>query len=301
MDAREPIVSAIVSTYNSERFMRGLLEDLENQTIVDELEIIIIDSASPQGERRIVEEFQDRFTNIRYVRTEQRETLYRAWNRGVQLARGKYVTTANTDDRHRADAFEVLVQTLEQNKQAVLAYADVFVTFDENTLFEDCRSALLLKWPDFDVRRLFRTPYIGSQPLWLRELHSRYGFFDEAFRVAADYDFWLRVAIRESFVHVSVPLGLYLASPTSIEHSDPSVCWSEAELARERNWPEEWGKRPRPGGVFLRADVPLLVRYLATGTISPLRDVLRQGAMLVAERLRRIGGDSRMTRRKRIS
>ena len=54
----EYLVSAIVSTYKSERFMQGLLEDLEAQTIADKLEIVIVDSDSPQNERAIVEEFQ---------------------------------------------------------------------------------------------------------------------------------------------------------------------------------------------------------------------------------------------------
>src|SRR5687767_7896873 len=105
----DPILTAIVSTYNAESFMRGCLEDLEAQTIADRIEIVVIDSNSPQREVDIVREFQQRHSNIRYLRTEERETLYKAWNRGVEMARGKYLTNANTDDRHRRDAFEVMV------------------------------------------------------------------------------------------------------------------------------------------------------------------------------------------------
>ena len=97
-----PLVSAIVSTYNAERFIRGCLEDLEAQTIADRLEIVVIDSGSPQNEGTIVREFQQRYDNILYIRTAQREGLYAAWNRGIQAARGKYITNANTDDRHEA-------------------------------------------------------------------------------------------------------------------------------------------------------------------------------------------------------
>jgi len=53
-------VSAIVSTYNSADFMRDCLHDLVEQTLYKkgELEIIVIDSASEQKEKAIVQEFQ---------------------------------------------------------------------------------------------------------------------------------------------------------------------------------------------------------------------------------------------------
>jgi glycosyltransferase involved in cell wall biosynthesis len=100
------LISAIVSTYNSEQFMRGCLEDLLAQTIADRMEIIVIDSASAQNEGAIVKEFQGRCGRIKYLRTPERESVYAAWNRGIKIAEGKYVTNANTDDRHRPDAFE---------------------------------------------------------------------------------------------------------------------------------------------------------------------------------------------------
>ena len=93
MTAPPPVlVSAIVSTFNAARFIRGCIEDLEGQTISDKIEIIIVDSASEQNEGEIVREFQERYPNIRYTRTEQRESVYAAWNRGIRMARGKYIT-----------------------------------------------------------------------------------------------------------------------------------------------------------------------------------------------------------------
>ena len=88
-NANAPLVSAIVSAYKSTRYLRGCLEDLENQTIADRLEIIVVDSNSPEDERSIIEEFQKRHSNVVYIRSEERETVYGAWNRGIKAARGK--------------------------------------------------------------------------------------------------------------------------------------------------------------------------------------------------------------------
>ena len=51
--------------------------------------------------RSIVGEFQKRYSNITYHRTE-RETLYAAWNRAIGLARGRYVANANCEQRCEA-------------------------------------------------------------------------------------------------------------------------------------------------------------------------------------------------------
>ena len=80
--ASKYLISAIVSTYNAEKFIAGCLEDLEAQTLADKTEIIVIDSASEQNEADVVCAYQQKYENIRYLRTSERQTIYGAWNRG---------------------------------------------------------------------------------------------------------------------------------------------------------------------------------------------------------------------------
>lgn len=280
------IVSAIVSVYNAERFLHGCLDDLLQQTIARDVEIIVVDAASPQREAEIVREYG----GVRYLRAPRREPLYASWNRGIRAASGTYVTTANADDRHRRDALERLVGALERDRDAALAYADVAVTMRENATFDGTRPAVVCRWPDFDRRRLFRAAYVGPQPLWRRALHERYGWFDESLTAAGDYELWLRLAAGgERFVHVAEPLGLYLASPSSIEHRNAALVWRESEAARERHWRAEWGKRPRPRGFFLRPDLRLIASRLLRGDLAPMREAVAHARMLVHGRFGRNG------------
>jgi len=245
------LVTAIVSTYNSEQFIRGCLEDLESQTIADRLEIIVVDSGSEQDEAAIVREFQQRYNNIRYIRTERRETIYSAWNRAVSQARGKYLTNANTDDRHRRDALQRLAAQLEANPNTALVYADSAVTRAPNASFGQATVVGHFRWPEFCPRQLFRVCYVGPHPMWRKSLHQSYGYFDASLKVAGDYDFWLRIAPHETFRHVPETLGLYLESPGSLEHAFAAVGAGESELVRARNWPAVWGERPKAGGAYL--------------------------------------------------
>jgi len=144
------LVSAIVSTYNAERFIRGCLDDLLVQTIGERLEIIVVDSGSQEDEGQIVSQYQQKFNNIRYIRTQNRESLYAAWNRGIRAASGKYITSANTDDRHAAHAFERMARVLDERADVVLIYANLWVTETENETFDRFTPVGQLKWKDFD-------------------------------------------------------------------------------------------------------------------------------------------------------
>ena len=214
--AKSGLVSAIVSTYNAERFLRGKLEDLEAQSIAHQLEIIVIDSGSPQNERAIVEEFQGRYDNISYLRTKRRETVYQAWNRGIRMATGEFVTNANTDDRLRRDALETMVRALREHPECVLAYPDMRITMEENASFERHEPFGFRDWPEFDRLSLLELCCVGPFPLWRRSLHDAIGYFDERFKSAADYEFWLRAALNHDFIHVPEFLGLYWLSPETV-------------------------------------------------------------------------------------
>jgi glycosyltransferase involved in cell wall biosynthesis/ADP-heptose:LPS heptosyltransferase/predicted O-methyltransferase YrrM/Tfp pilus assembly protein PilF len=230
-----PLVTAIVSTYKSERFLRGCLEDLETQTIADQLEIIVVDSHSPQNERAIVEEFQQRYSNIVYLRTQERETVYGAWNRGARAARGRYLTNANTDDRHRHDALEILARTLSDNPGVSLVYADCLITPNENETYVTAHPTGVFHWLDFNAQDLWtKGCFAGPQPMWRREVHAEHGYFDAAMISAGDYEFWLRLAQNRTFLKVHQVLGLYLESPASVEHANREAGAKEVEIARNR-------------------------------------------------------------------
>jgi glycosyltransferase involved in cell wall biosynthesis len=236
--------------------MRGLLEDLERQTIAQLLEIVIVDSNSPQNEGAIVREFQQHYDNIVYLRTEERENSHQSLNRCIQLSRGTYLTLACTDDRRRPDALERLVAVLEERPDIALVYGDVAVTDQENQTWESAPLIGHFRYPEFDRRLLFQVCYLGPQPMWRRSLHDRYGYFDPDFWLAGDYELWLRLALKEEFLHIPEVLGLYLLSLAGNEHAHPERMLRESEMARERHWPKAWGPRPsQSGGFFVPAKI----------------------------------------------
>jgi glycosyltransferase involved in cell wall biosynthesis len=218
VESRKYLVSAIVSMYNSQRFIRGCLEDLENQTIADKLEIIVVNSGSQQNEEAIVNAYQQKHNNIVYIKTEQREGIYTAWNRAIKVARGTFLTNANTDDRHREDALEIMAETLLANPDVALVYGDQICTDTPNGTFANHHAIEMAKRAEYSHERLLFGCCVGSQPMWRKSLHTELGYFDDTLTCAGDWDFWLRLSSKYKFKHIPEFLGLYYYNENGIEH-----------------------------------------------------------------------------------
>ena len=219
-----PTVSAIVSTYNSEKFIRGRLDDLLEQTIMERMEIVIVNSGSLQNEDVIIKEYIHKYSNIKYIKTENRETIYQAWNRGIKISTGKFITSSNTDDRLKSDAFEILSNTLINEPELMMVYADQYLSYIPNQLFSKVNKNNLIKYPDYKYIYQLERCIIGSQPMWRASLHFKENiWFDEKYEVCGDHEFELRISGKYKIKHLSVSLGTFYKSPekSNKEFQDP--------------------------------------------------------------------------------
>ncbi len=211
-------VTAIVSTYNSEDFIRECLEDLLNQTIGDKLEIIVVDAASPQNEGRIVEELQRYSNNIRYIRTQERIGIYAAWNLAIKMAKGTFITTFSTNDRLSKDAYAVMMNALEENPDVKLVYGDTYLTETPHETFEKHTCTGVYRWPEYSYESLLEHCSIGPHPMWRREIHETIGYFDEEYLAVGDQEMWLRIGEMFRMLHIPVFTGLFWDSPDSMSN-----------------------------------------------------------------------------------
>lgn len=206
----KPLVSAIVSTYNSEKFFRGKIEDLLSQTIADKLEIIVINSGSLENEDSIIHDYLKKYDCIKYIHTEERETIYKAWNRGIKIATGKYITNANTDDRLKNDALERLAEELEKNEDLGLVFANQYISHIPNQIFNEIKSKKIWSIPEFDFLVQLDRCVVLSQPMWRASLHFSNGiWFDEKLEICGDHEFILNLLGYYKIKYLSIALGVF--------------------------------------------------------------------------------------------
>ncbi len=211
-------VSAIASMYKGKRYLENFLENITSQTFFDRSELIFIDANSPENEEQTIRSYQDRFPNIIYRRINYRIGVYDAWNIGVELARGRYITNTNLDDLRRRDSFEIQASVLDQNKDVDVVYQDFFYSMDPSLSFDEVAAfGFKSELPIITPHNLlvFNSPH--NAPMWRKELHDELGLFDTSFRSAGDYEFWIRcMSHSKRFKKINTPHVVYYQNPEGI-------------------------------------------------------------------------------------
>ena len=213
-----PLVSIITSLYKGRNFIEHFLENIISQTIFYAAELIIIDANSPEGEFEIIKKYMQKFSNIKYIRTERVIGIYEAWNIGVETAKGKFLTNANLDDLRRIDCLEKQATALLENEAIDIVYQDFYYSLTANLTFdiiEQCGYQSQLPQVSRENMIQFNSPH--NAPMWRKNLHDKVGLFNSNYRSAGDYELWMRALLKDvRFFKIEEPLVVYYNNPSGI-------------------------------------------------------------------------------------
>ena len=213
-----PLVSIITSLYKGGKYIKHFMENITTQTIFAGCELIIIDANSPEGESEMIKEYQEKYDNIKYIRTEEIIGIYNAWNLGVENATGEFCTNANLDDLRSHDCLEKQAHALLKHQNFDLVYQDVYYTFTPNLPFEviaKCNIKSDLPMATRANMLQFNSPH--NAPMWRRNLHERVGLFNASYKSAGDYEMWLRAMLHGSkLLKIEEPLVAYYNNPEGL-------------------------------------------------------------------------------------
>jgi glycosyltransferase involved in cell wall biosynthesis len=114
--AQQPLVSIIIPAYNAQHVIATALLCLQQQTWRN-LEILVVDDASPDATAELVEGFTARDRRIRLLRQTVNQGAYAARNSGLAIARGEFLTVHDSDDWSHPEKIERQVRALLANKE----------------------------------------------------------------------------------------------------------------------------------------------------------------------------------------
>lgn len=97
-----PLVSILVSCYNVRQFLPDFFKNIAAQTFKD-YEIIVVDDGSTDNTIQLLNEFKNKFNNLKVITHKQNRGLGAARNTGLKAAKGKYVYFCDVDDQIKPD------------------------------------------------------------------------------------------------------------------------------------------------------------------------------------------------------
>jgi len=216
-----PKVSLVTSLYKGDQYIERFLENMTEQSIFEHAELIIINANSPGNEDEIINEYCERYNNIKYKKLDYDPGIYGCWNIGIEMAKGEYISNANLDDVRSLQQLEILVKELDLNNDIDLVYSECFLTKNPNETYENNSSnGQVYPITDFSAENMIKC-LPGCMPVWRKSMHDNIGLFDNQYASAGDWEMWLRaVKNGSSFKKIEGIYGLYYMNPEGLS-TDP--------------------------------------------------------------------------------
>jgi glycosyltransferase involved in cell wall biosynthesis len=221
-------VTIIVPNFNHARFLSQRLDSILAQTFKD-YELIVLDDASTDGSGEVLAHYAKQ-APIHLVMNEKNSgSPFIQWRRGAQLASGKYLWIAESDDYADPRLLEVLVSEIHHNPNVGLAYCQSFSVDERGQLlgiWEDWREPVSDRWNHSyvnkgrdEVARFFvqrNTIPNASAVLVRKDLLLQATRHVEWMRLCGDWLTWARVLMRADVAFVAEPLNYFRSHGRSV-------------------------------------------------------------------------------------
>lgn len=242
-----PRVSILVATWNCAPQLAVFLESLATQRWTD-WELLLLDNASTDGTEELVATFQKRLPNgpQRVVWSSEPDTgIYDAWNRGLELARGVYLSFIGADD--------TFLNPESLGRIAALTATDADLITARNSYCAPDGRFLRhwgFGWQWYRMRQSMNIAHPGM--LVRRDWFTRVGPFDASFRICGDYEWFLRLPPELRSVHSSD--SILQVVQAGVSHTRIGQVYAETFRAQRRHlgvpvsvacWALNWAKYGR--------------------------------------------------------
>lgn len=213
-----PLVSVIMPSYNHERYISEAIESVLNQTFTD-FELIIIDDASKDNSKQIIESFRKNDDRIEVIFHERNMGIERTVNDCIEIAKGKFIALFASDDVWLPEKLEEQLKVFQRDPQVGLVYSDAYIINErknnEITKFSDTYT--FYKGDIYTKLLCAYSKFIPGLTIMVKkECFDRVGLLDPETHGIGDYDMLLRISKQYNVDFVDKPLAKYRQHSSNI-------------------------------------------------------------------------------------
>lgn len=182
----KPKISVIMSVYNGEKYLKEAIDSILNQTFAD-FEFIIVNDGSTDSSLAIMQGYHDE--RIRVIDNGDNIGLTKSLNKAIKQALGEYIARQDADDVSLPNRFEEQIKYLGEYPEVALLGTSVY-RIDEH---EKVLGVILPSTKP--GKSLFKLNQFSHGSIMFRKVvFDRLGGYNELFKYAQDYEFWLRIS-----------------------------------------------------------------------------------------------------------
>lgn len=115
------VLSIAVPAYNVSKYLERCLDSLEVQTILNKLEIIVVDDGSKDNTAEIAQRYHEKYPDSYFVYSKENGGHGSGINFGIAHATGKYFKVVDGDDWLNTEKLEEFLAVLEQQDADIVA------------------------------------------------------------------------------------------------------------------------------------------------------------------------------------
>lgn len=209
-----PILSVVMSVYNAEKYLNECIGSILNQTFSD-FEFIIINDGSTDSSLEIINSYSDK--RIKIINQSNRG-LSKSLNRGIRVAKGKYISRIDADDIAMSNRFELQLDFLTNNSEYVIVGSnaeiidkDGRILYKSNLSINDEQISMILP----------NSPFFHSSTTYLKTVFIKCGGYnEEVFHHFEDRILWNKMSKFGKLYNLNDSLIQYRLVPESISNRD---------------------------------------------------------------------------------
>ena len=224
-------VSVVTPSYNQGAFIERTIQSVLAQEGDFELEYIVVDGGSTDDTVKILRRYGDR---LKYTSERDRGQVD-AINKGFAAATGEVVAWLNSDDLYLPGSLDAVVRAMRDGARWCFGQCRIIDESDR-----PIRAGIrwyknrISSW--YSLRALLVMDFIPQPATFFRrDLLEEVGPLDSAYKLAMDYELWLRFARRAEPVFLPLDLAAFRWHDTSKSSSGYARAAREALAAARRH------------------------------------------------------------------
>jgi len=203
-------VSIIMNCHNGSRYLKKSITSVINQTYKN-WELIFFDNQSSDNSLKIAKDFKDE--RIKIFKSKKFLKLYEARNEAIKKTKGRYICFCDTDDWWFKSKLKVQINYLKKNKQVNLLYTNLFVLNEKN---KTKKLYFNKSMPSGMITQHLLDDYkLGILTVLVDKKFFKQKRFNKKYNIIGDFDFFIKLSLKEKFYCLHKPLGVYRLHDTN--------------------------------------------------------------------------------------